>query len=108
MGSRRRRSYLPAAAPGAMVPSAMPAPVALVTGAAQRIGRAIALDLASQGYAVAVHYHRSGEEAASLVAEIEAGGGRALAIQGDLAREDRVAQLVPEAALLGPVTLLVN
>jgi NAD(P)-dependent dehydrogenase (short-subunit alcohol dehydrogenase family) len=99
---------LPAVTAGAMVPAAMPAPVALVTGAAQRIGRALALDLAAHGHAVAVHYHRSAEAAASLVAKIEAGGGRALALAADLAQESEVARLVPTAAKLGPVTLLVN
>jgi len=100
---------LPAAAASAMVLAAMPAPpVALVTGAAQRIGRAIALDLAAHGFAVAVHYHRSAEEAASLVAKIELAGGRALAIEADLAQETAVERLIPRAASLGPVTLLVN
>ncbi len=48
---------------------------ALITGAARRIGRAIALDLARDGWAVAVHYHDSAEAAREVVAEIEAGGG---------------------------------
>jgi len=82
----------------------------LVTGAAKRIGRAIALALAGEGYAVAVHYGRSREAADALVAEIEAMGGRACAVQGDLADAQAVARLVPEAASrLGlPLTMLVN
>jgi NAD(P)-dependent dehydrogenase (short-subunit alcohol dehydrogenase family) len=82
----------------------------LVTGAAKRIGRAIALALAGEGYAVAVHYGRSREAADALVAEIEAKGGRACAVQGDLADAQAVARLVPEAAAgLGrALTMLVN
>ena len=82
---------------------------ALVTGAARRIGRAIALDLARHGWAVAIHYNTSGDEAAEAVAEIEGLGGRAIALQAPLTEEDRVRGLVPAAAgALGPVTLLVN
>ena len=82
---------------------------ALVTGAAKRIGRAIACDLAAAGWPVAVHYHRSGEDADSLVAEIVAAGGRAVALSADLAREAEVDTLVPRAATaLGPLALLVN
>ena len=44
-----------------------PRKAALVTGAAQRIGKAIALDLAKAGWAVAVHYHRSDDDAAAVV-----------------------------------------
>ena len=82
---------------------------ALVTGAARRIGRAIALDLAARGYGVGVHYSSSEAEAAALVREIEAGGGRAAALRADLAREDETERLV-EAAVqrLGPLGLLVN
>jgi NAD(P)-dependent dehydrogenase (short-subunit alcohol dehydrogenase family) len=82
---------------------------ALVTGGAQRIGRAIALALAGEGWAVAVHHHRSQTAAAALVAEIESRGGRAIALAGDLAREAEVAALVPQAtAALGPLGCLVN
>lgn len=82
----------------------------LVTGAAKRIGRAIALALAGEGYAVAVHYGRSREAAEALVAEIEGSGGRACAVQGDLADAQAVARLVPEAAsgLGRALTMLVN
>ena len=82
---------------------------ALVTGAAKRIGRAIALDLAQAGWNVAVHYRNSAEEAASAVREIEAMGRRAVAIKADLARELEVAQIVPQvAAALGALACLVN
>jgi NAD(P)-dependent dehydrogenase (short-subunit alcohol dehydrogenase family) len=89
---------------------APPSPgTALVTGAAHRIGRAIALDLARHGFAVAIHYNRSREQASALVKEIESAGGRATALPADLLREDEVATLVPRAAeALGPLGLLVN
>lgn len=82
---------------------------ALVTGAAVRIGRAIALDLAAQGWAVAVHYNRSEAQALGLVAEIEAGGGRAVALQADLADERQALTLVPRTVCaLGDLGCLVN
>ena len=82
---------------------------ALVTGAATRIGRAIALDLAQAGWNVAVHYRNSAEEAASAVHEIEAMGRHAVAIKADLARESEVARIVPQAAAaLGSLACLVN
>lgn len=82
---------------------------ALVTGAGRRIGRAIALDLAAQGWAVAVHYHRSGRAAAEVVAQIVQEGGRAVALSADLGREAEVQALLPAAVeRLGPLTLLVN
>jgi NAD(P)-dependent dehydrogenase (short-subunit alcohol dehydrogenase family) len=84
-------------------------PTALVTGGAKRIGAAIVRDLAAHGFAVAIHANRSAGEANALVAEIEAGGGRAAVVQGDLADADAVARIVPEAvAAIGPLTLLVN
>jgi NAD(P)-dependent dehydrogenase (short-subunit alcohol dehydrogenase family) len=86
-----------------------PAPTALVTGGAQRIGRAIALALARSGYAVAVHAHRSAAPASDLCAEISAAGGTAAVVAGDLADHGAVLDLVPAAAAaVGPLTLLVN
>ncbi|HEU5016484.1 MAG TPA: SDR family oxidoreductase [Pseudolabrys sp.] len=82
---------------------------ALVTGGAQRIGRAIVLALAHAGYAVAVHARHSRTEAEELCNKIAADGGRATAVFGDLADQDVVAGLVPEASgRIGPLTLLVN
>ena len=57
---------------------------ALVTGAAHRIGRAIALGLASDGWAVAVHYNRSKAQAEKRVDEIALAGGRAVALAAEL------------------------
>jgi NAD(P)-dependent dehydrogenase (short-subunit alcohol dehydrogenase family) len=86
-----------------------PRPAALVTGGAQRIGRAIALALAQRGYAVAVQARRSRANADRLVGEIMAAGGRAATVDADLADHAAVLRLVPAAAsAVGPLTLLVN
>jgi NAD(P)-dependent dehydrogenase (short-subunit alcohol dehydrogenase family) len=100
------------AAPGAVTGGFPPPPApraALVTGGARRIGRALVLALAADGYAVAIHHHSSHQEAAGLAAEIETGGGRAVALAADLADEDATARLLPAAAAaLGPIGVLVN
>jgi len=81
----------------------------LVTGAAHRIGRAIALDLAAHGYGVAVHYGKSQEAAESLVKSIREAGGRATSIKADLAIESEVNSMIPTVTkALGPLTVLVN
>jgi NAD(P)-dependent dehydrogenase (short-subunit alcohol dehydrogenase family) len=83
--------------------------VALVTGAGQRIGRAIATALAGAGYSIAIHCRRSKDEAKSLATEIAKAGGRSAIVVADLADEKAVAQLIPEsAAAIGPLSLLVN
>lgn len=82
---------------------------ALVTGAGRRIGRAIALDLARHGWAVAVHYHDSAADAAAVVAAIQAGGGRAAAVAADLGSEaDALALIGRSEAAIGPLTGLIN
>lgn len=69
----------------------------------------MALALARDGWTVAVHYNRSAEAALALVDDIAAAGGRGLAVQGDLAREDDVWTLVPRVVeSAGPLGLLVN
>jgi len=83
--------------------------VALITGAAKRIGRLIALVLVRDGYAVAIHYNSSAEEADGLVAEIVKSGGKAVALQADLAVEKEVLTLIPRATkALGPLGVVVN
>jgi len=89
--------------------SELPYRSALVTGAARRIGAAIATDLAADGWAVAIHYNSSADDAAKLAQDITAEGGKAVALQGDLAHEEVVAGLVGRATeALGPLTCLVN
>ena len=82
---------------------------ALVTGAARRIGRAIALALSEAGYAIAIHAHRAIAEADALRADIARAGGRAEIVRADLADHAAVMALVPSAvAAVGPLTLLIN
>ena len=77
--------------------SSVPAtrPVVLVTGAARRLGRAMALDLAAHGFDVAVHYRGSKDDAFVTVAELQALGARAHAFQADLSDEAVCRALVP-------------
>lgn len=82
---------------------------ALVTGAAKRIGRSIALALAEQGWDIVVHYRSSAEEAQATVKDIQACGRRAIALQCDLADETAVKTLLPRAIeMFGPVSCVVN
>ena len=83
--------------------------IALVTGAAKRLGRDMALYLARRGYDVAVHYSTSAADARQTVADITALGRRSIALQAELLDEDQLATLIPRAtAALGPLTLLIN
>jgi NAD(P)-dependent dehydrogenase (short-subunit alcohol dehydrogenase family) len=70
-------------------------PVALVTGAARRLGREIALDLASHGFDVAVHYRHSRDEAEATVAQARAAGAHAASFAADLSDEASCRALVP-------------
>lgn len=82
---------------------------ALITGAARRIGNALATDLARAGWTIAIHYRRSRADADRLVAEIEALGGRARSFQADLSDPDAPAALVADVVGdLGPPTVLIN
>ena len=83
---------------------------ALVTGAAKRLGRAMALELARQGHDVAVHYAGSAAEAEATAQEVRALGRTAVTLQADLTVENEAQALLPRAgeALGRPVTVLVN
>ena len=81
----------------------------LVTGAAKRLGRAIALDLAASGWNVAIHYHGSEEDADTVAQAARAFGVEAAALKCDLSQESETASLVDRAAKeLGPLTALIN
>jgi 3-oxoacyl-[acyl-carrier protein] reductase len=83
--------------------------VALVTGASKGIGAAIASELAERGAAVAVNYSGSKAAAETVVAQIKAKGGNAIAVQADLSNPDAIGPLVETvAAKLGPLSILVN
>jgi NAD(P)-dependent dehydrogenase (short-subunit alcohol dehydrogenase family) len=83
--------------------------VALITGGARRLGREIALRLADEGYAIALHCNNSRNDAARTLVEIEAAGAQGAIIEADLGDPLAVSNLIPRAmAVLGPVSLLVN
>ncbi|MQW01253.1 SDR family oxidoreductase [Sinorhizobium medicae] len=82
---------------------------ALVTGGARRIGRAIVEDLATHGFAVAIHANGSFAEAEALAASLRGSGAKAIALRADLTEIGAVSRLVAEATgSLGPLDLLVN
>ena len=82
---------------------------ALVTGAAHRLGRAIAIDLAKHGWPVILHFNNSEEAATQLQNDIVAGGGKAAVIAGNLSDERDVSLLIQRAVdIFGPVGLLIN
>jgi NAD(P)-dependent dehydrogenase (short-subunit alcohol dehydrogenase family) len=81
----------------------------IVTGASRGIGAAVATLAAERGYAVAVNFATSEDEAKIVVAQILAGGGRAAAIQADVSREEDILRLFQTAERdLGPIKALVN
>jgi NAD(P)-dependent dehydrogenase (short-subunit alcohol dehydrogenase family) len=86
-----------------------PVRTVLVTGAAKRLGREIALALAKDGWQVAIHYRDSAEDAAKTVADCAALSGASAAFRADLTDEAAVRDLLPQViAQMGPVTALVN
>ena len=82
---------------------------ALVTGAARRLGRAIALDRAAHGWNVAMHYNTAEEDADSAARAARAFGADAAILKCDLSKESETATLVDRAAKeIGPLTALIN
>lgn len=83
--------------------------VALVTGAAKRLGRAVAVSLAKEGANVVIHHRASADEAQAATSEIQKLGRRAVAVTADLTRIDDVRSLIQTAAHeFGRLDILVN
>ena len=81
----------------------------LITGAARRIGRAIAESLAADGWTVAVHFHGSSQAADEVLASIASQGGRAVACDADLSDPQALEALIPHATRqIGPLGCLIN
>ena len=85
------------------------AQLALVTGGAVRIGKAVALRLAGEGYDIALQFRNSSAEAEAAAAAIRAKGARAECFRADLTKDEDVAALIPAVnATLGCASCLVN
>ncbi len=84
-------------------------PFALVTGAARRLGRAIALGLAREGYAIGLHYHRSENEALQAAEEMRATGAPVFLFKADLAEPAQIEAMFGEIRRIqGRLDVLVN
>jgi len=91
------------------MPSLDRRPVALVTGAAHRVGRALAVGLAGDGHDIALHYHSSASKVDTAIREITAAGGKATLFQADLTDPDAPARLVRDVAqAFGRLDVIVN
>lgn len=83
--------------------------VALVTGSSRGIGRAIAAQLAREGYAVGINYYERRDKAEELAAQLAREGCRALAVQADVSKRDEVNAMVKRVEeAFGPISVLVN
>jgi len=81
----------------------------LVTGAAKRLGRAIALDLASHGWDIALHFNVSEREAQETADAVRAAGRRVALVKADLASEEATSSLIARSvAELGQISALIN
>lgn len=80
----------------------------LITGAARRVGRALALAVARAGGDVVIHYGQSLDEARSLVSEIQGLGRNGYTVQADLSDPAQVSELIPNASQHGELYALVN
>jgi len=84
-------------------------PLALVTGAAIRLGREIALALADQGYAIGLHYHKSVRQAQELSLQLQDKGVSVLLLQADLTIPEQIVKIFDQVSLFGcPLKVLVN
>ena len=92
------------------MPNQKPQPkTALITGAARRIGRAIALDLAQDGWDVAIHFRNSSQDAGQLVQDLAKLGVKSAAFAGDLAKISDVQSLIGRVSkAMGAPTCLIN
>ena len=83
--------------------------IALVTGGSRGIGRATALQLAQEGYTVAVNFHHNIRAATEVVNSIAAAGGKAFAMRADISEESQVVAMFESVDREGePLTALVN
>jgi len=87
----------------------MPRPVLLIAGGSRGIGASTARLAAARGYDVAINYVNRADAAADVAAAVQKSGGRAVTIQGDMAKEDDIVRVFDEAAAaLGPITHFVH
>jgi len=86
----------------------MPRPVILIAGGSRGIGAATARLAAARGYDVAINFRSNAAAAADIVAAVRAAGAAAVALPGDMAKEEDILRVYEEAGQLGPVTHVVH